>query len=68
METIGAMRREHPDLKIIAISGVAGDHYLSMARLMGVFAALQKPLRLRVVLDTVGDALGELRARQDSAA
>lgn len=53
IETISALRREHPDLKIIAISGIAGDHYLRMAKLLGARATLQKPLRLATVLDTV---------------
>ncbi len=57
METISALRRERPDLKIIAISGVAGDHYLRMAKLLGARATLQKPLRLATVLDTVRKCL-----------
>jgi len=57
METISTLRREHPSLKIIAISGVAGDHYLRMAKLLGARATLQKPLRLATVLDTVRAAL-----------
>lgn len=57
METISSLRRNRPNLKIIAISGVAGDHYLKMARLLGARATLQKPLRLGVVLETVRTTL-----------
>lgn len=53
IETISALRREHPDLRIIAISGIAGDHYLRMAKMLGARATLQKPLRLATVLETV---------------
>ena len=68
METIGAMRREHPELRIIAISGVAGNHYLKMAQLMGAYATLQKPLRLLRVLETVRMALEQAPEDQDHAA
>jgi DNA-binding NtrC family response regulator len=68
METIGAMRREHPELRIIAISGVAGNHYLKMAEFMGAYATLQKPLRLLRVLETVRAALEQSPEDQGHAA
>ena len=57
METIHALRRKYPDLRIIAISGVAGDHYLKMARFMGVCTTLLKPLRMGIVLEAVRTTL-----------
>ena len=57
METISSLRRGHPDLRIIAISGMAGDHYLKMAKLLGVRATLLKPLRLGMVIETVRTVL-----------
>jgi DNA-binding NtrC family response regulator len=57
METIRALRQEHPGLKIIAISGAAGDPYLKMASMLGAWATLHKPLRLATVLQTVREAL-----------
>jgi len=68
IETIGAMRREHPELRIIAISGVAGNPYLRMAEIMGAYATLQKPLRLLPVLETVRAALEQPVEDRDDAA
>jgi DNA-binding NtrC family response regulator len=68
METIGVVRRDHPELKVIAISGVAGDHYLRMARLMGACATLQKPLRLAKVLETVRTTLAQSQEPPGNAA
>ena len=53
METINTLRREHPSLRVIAISGVGGDQYLKMAKFLGVRATLLKPLRLGTVLEAV---------------
>jgi CheY-like chemotaxis protein len=56
METIRAARQLRPDLKIVAISGGGSQHiydYLDSARLMGADQALKKPLRARIVLETV---------------
>lgn len=68
METISAVRRDYPDLKVIAISGAAGDHYLKMAKLMGARATLQKPLRLATVLETVRTTLAQTQEPPVNAA
>lgn len=68
IETIGAVRRDHPGLKVIAISGMAGDHYLRMAKLMGARATLQKPLRLVKVLETVRTTLAQSEEPPGNAA
>jgi DNA-binding NtrC family response regulator len=57
METINALRGKYPGLRIIAISGVGGDHYLKMAKFLGVRATLLKPLRLGMVLEAVKTTL-----------
>jgi DNA-binding NtrC family response regulator len=57
METINALRRKCPGLRVIAISGVGGDHYLKMAKFLGVRATLLKPLRLGMVLEAVKTTL-----------
>jgi len=63
METIRVMRREFPDVKLIAVSGQAGGLYLRMAKLLGAQATLEKPLRMETVLGTVRSVLsGELAA------
>lgn len=56
--TIGAMRREFPDLKIVAISGAAGEYHLEVARLMGAQAALHKPFHAGELTETIRGLLG----------
>jgi CheY-like chemotaxis protein len=58
METIQALRREFPSVKIIAITGKASEVYLKTARLLGAQATLQKPLRLDPLLEAVRAVLG----------
>ncbi len=57
IETIRAARKTFPGLKIVAISGAAGEDYLKMARLLGARASLLKPFHLKEVLETVRVAL-----------
>jgi CheY-like chemotaxis protein len=48
LETIRALRREFPQLKVVAMSGDAssyGGDLLHVARLMGAAATLEKPFR-----------------------
>ncbi len=68
METIGALRRTHPSLGIIAISGMAGDYYLKMAELLGARATLLKPLRMDTLLEAVRTALEPSPAHPANAA
>lgn len=56
-ETIQAIRRERPSIKVIAMSGAFGGGFLHMAKLLGAHSTLQKPLRVEVVLRAVADAL-----------
>lgn len=54
IETIQALRREFPDIKVIAISGQpAAAVYLRMAKLLGAKATLEKPIPLGTLLETV---------------
>ncbi len=57
IETIQAIRREWPSLKVIAISGAFGGEFLRIAKLLGAHSTLQKPLRAEDVLRAVADAL-----------
>lgn len=62
LETIYELRRKHPDLKIIAISGggrIGPDGYLPGAKLMGANAVFTKPLVQKEFIQTVSDLLGE---------
>ncbi len=56
-ETIQAIRRDKPGLKVIAMSGAFGADFLHMAELLGAHGTLQKPLRAQDVLRAVSDAL-----------
>jgi CheY-like chemotaxis protein len=64
LETITALRRDFPDVKIIAISGggrgTATD-YLSVARKLGAMLSLEKPITPGGLLHEVDQLLG----RQD---
>lgn len=68
METIGALRRQHPSLGIIAISGMAGEYYLKMAEFLGVRATLLKPLGMEELLATVRTVLDQSSSRPANAA
>ena len=58
IETIQALRRDHPSLGIIAISGAGEGRYLPMARLLGADATLPKPANPKQVLAEVERVLG----------
>ncbi len=54
IETIMTLKRDRPDLKIIAISGggrAGGMDFLDMARSLGADEVLQKPFRRAELLD-----------------
>ncbi len=60
IETILSLRRDRPELKIIAISGGsprAPMDFLPMARLAGAVATLEKPILRRDLLNAVDSAL-----------
>ncbi len=61
METIMELRREHPDAKIIAISGggrVAPQGYLQLAKGVGASKVFSKPFELDQILAAVEELLG----------
>ena len=56
LETIQDLRRDFPDVKIIAVSGggrVGAEDYLNMARQLGAVRALEKPISSRQLLETI---------------
>jgi len=57
IETIGALRKEAPDVGIIAMSGAFGGQFLKVARLLGAQAALMKPLSADLLLAKVAEVL-----------
>jgi CheY-like chemotaxis protein len=64
VETILALRRSHPQLPIIAMSGDTSSHaalYLSIAAKLGVARTLQKPFAAATLLTAVDEVLGKGR-------
>jgi len=60
LETIMELRREHPNVKIIAISGggMALDaQYLSTAKALGADLTIEKPFEPREVIEAIGGLL-----------
>ena len=58
IETILDLRREHPDLKVIAISGggrTTPENYLHSARLLGADKAIRKPFKNDEILAAVAE-------------
>lgn len=53
VETIAQVRREYPQLKIMAISGFSGGEYLRMAKVRGANETLAKPLDLTLLMERV---------------
>ena len=58
IETIKVLRRDFPDVKIIAISGAFGGDYLRIAGFLGAHQTMAKPVRMETVLRVVAETLG----------
>lgn len=59
IETIKLLRREHPEVKVIAMSGAFGGDYLQIAGFMGAHKTLVKPIRVQMVLDAVEEVFSD---------
>jgi len=60
VEVILELRKEHPDIPVIAISGGgrnSPESYLKMAKLLGASAVLEKPVQKDIFMDSVRKAL-----------
>jgi CheY-like chemotaxis protein len=57
IETIRALRREMPQVRIIAISGAFGGQFLKAAEMLGADAVLLKPVSAQLLLTTVAEVL-----------
>ncbi len=69
IETIIELRRDFPDVKIIAISGggiIEAENYLEMARGVGAHRIFEKPFGMTEMLDAVRELLEQ--AESDRAA
>lgn len=58
-EVAAALLKEHPDLKVLYISGDPGRQSVSGPAHMSINTTLRKPFRLNVLRDKVHDLLGE---------
>lgn len=58
LELIEALRRTHPKVKILAMSGASGTmDYLNKARSLGAATVIRKPFVMPTVLNAVMDLL-----------
>jgi CheY-like chemotaxis protein len=60
LETIDEIKRDYPDVKIIAISGggrIEPQDYLEIARQLGADRSLFKPFDIQLLVDTVDELL-----------
>jgi len=60
LETIGELRRDYPQVKIIAMSGGRGQsNYLELAEQLGARRTLEKPFPLDQLVAAVREVLAE---------
>jgi PAS domain S-box-containing protein len=57
LETVTLLRREHPDLPVIAISGAFNGNFLKVAGMLGAAATLPKPVAPETLLEAVAKFL-----------
>ncbi|MFN2646861.1 MAG: response regulator [Burkholderiales bacterium] len=55
IETVAALRRQFPDIRVIAMSGRPGVDYLAVARELGVKHTLRKPFEISQLLEALKD-------------
>jgi CheY-like chemotaxis protein len=57
LEATATMRREFPNVKVIAITGgsdmIGILNFLDVAKMLGAHSTLQKPFEMKTLLDTV---------------
>jgi DNA-binding response OmpR family regulator len=56
LELIDGLRRTHPQVKILAMSGASGTmDYLNKARALGAAMVIRKPFAMRAMVRAVSD-------------
>jgi len=55
IETIKQISRQHPEVKVIAMSGAFGGDYLPIASFMGAHKTIAKPIRVQALLRAVDE-------------
>lgn len=72
LETIQAVRKEFPQLRVVAMSGGFGEEYLEVARHLGAQDVIRKPFTADGVVDTIRRILltspGEAAGRSEMPA
>jgi len=58
LETMMRLRKSHPDLPVVAISGAFGGHFLRSAAMLGARATLAKPFSGEDLLNVVKNVFG----------
>jgi len=53
IETVAALRRQFPDVRVIAMSGRPGVDYLGVAKELGAARILRKPFEMEELLSAV---------------
>ncbi len=56
IEIIRGLHHRYPDIRIIAISGAFDGNFLKVAKAMGAFAVLLKPISIEKLLSVVREA------------
>ena len=55
IETVAALRKQFPDIRVVAMSGRPGVDYLAVARELGVTRTLRKPFEISELLAALKD-------------
>jgi DNA-binding NarL/FixJ family response regulator len=58
LETIQILRRDHPAIRVLAVSGAGGGSYLLVAEQLGAHGVLAKPVHPKDLLAKVREMLG----------
>jgi DNA-binding NarL/FixJ family response regulator len=59
LDTMMQLKKSHPGLPVIAVSGAFGGHYLASAKALGARATLLKPFSGEDLLRAVRTVLGD---------
>ena len=55
IETVATLRKQFPDMRVVAMSGRPGVDYLAVARELGVTRTLRKPFEISELLAALKD-------------
>lgn len=58
IETILDLKREHPQVKVVAISGAVSEQLLNAAQHLGADRVLSKPIQPKQLVDTIRSLIG----------